>query len=136
MSSRVANTIAKIPTASSGPRQLSTMPSADLLSNMIEELPLILAIRGDRLWRHRIRSVPNAIELPQAAPKFLRDFRPRLRCPLRTPAPPARELIEIFAVGAIATDRQPFALRQSGKQPKVRRAEREAHFAFSFKPAC
>src|SRR4029077_3699287 len=101
MSSRIVNTAAKIPTARSGPRQLGTIPSPDLLSNMVEELPLILAIHSDRLWRHRMRPVPNAIELPQAAAQFLRDFRPRLDRGLRTPAPPARKLIEIFAIRAI-----------------------------------
>src|SRR5258708_37603170 len=104
MSRRSANTAAKIPAASSGPRQLSTMPSPDLLSNMVEELPLILTIPGDPLWRHRMRPVPNAIELPQAAAQFLRDFRPRLDRRLRTPTPPARKLIEIFAIRAIAAN--------------------------------
>src|SRR5712671_2315068 len=136
MSSRIANTAAKIPAASSGPRQLSTVPSPDLLSNMAEELPLILAIRSDPLCRHRMRPVPNTIELPQAAAQFLRDFRPRLDRCLRTPAPPAGKLIEIFAIRAIAANRQPLALRQSRKQTEVRRAKREAQFAFPFQPAC
>src|SRR5216684_8316467 len=111
MSSRIANTVAKIPAASRGPRQLSTRLPCDLLSNMIEQLPLILAVGGDRLWRQHMRPIPHAIELPQAAVQFLRYFDPLLQRRLRTPPPPARKLIQVIAIRAIAANGQPFALR-------------------------
>src|SRR5262249_59021187 len=112
MSSRIANRVAKIPAASSGPRQFSTMPAPDRSSNIVEELPLILAVRGNRLRGQAMRPVPNAIELPQAAVQFLRDFRPRLHRRLRTPAPAARKLIEVFPIRPITANGQPFPLRQ------------------------
>src|SRR5438477_3830565 len=136
MSNRVANATEKIPTASSGPRQLSTMPSPARLSNMGEELPLILAVRGDCLRRQPMEAVPNAIELPQAAAQFLRNFRPRFHCRLRTPPPTARKLIQIFSIGAVAANCQPFALCQSRKQAEVRCTQRQAHFALPLQPAC
>src|SRR5271165_3832799 len=111
MSSRIANTVAKIPAASRGPRQLSTMLPCDLLSNMVEQLPLILAIAGDRLWRRDMKPIPYAIKLPQAAAQFLRYFDALLQRRLRTPPPPARKLIEVFAIRAIAANCHPFALR-------------------------
>src|SRR6516164_3495492 len=107
----MANTIAKIPAASKGPRQLTTMFRCELLSNMVEQLPLILAVGGDRLWRQHMRPIPHAIELPQASAQFLRYFDPSLRRRLRTPPPPASKLIEVFAIRAIAANCQPFALR-------------------------
>src|SRR5215468_6422663 len=136
MSSRTANTAAKIPAPSSGPRQLIAMRSPDLLSNMVEQLPLIFAVRHNRLWRQPIRSIPNAIELPEAASQFRGNFCPRLGRCLRTPQPPARKLLEVFAIRAIAANRQPFPLRQSGQQAQVRCAQREAQFAFPLQPAC
>src|SRR5204862_7722106 len=135
MSNRVANATAKIPPASSGPRQLSTMPSPDRLSNMGEELPLILAVRGDCLRRQHMEAVPHAIELPQAAAQFVRNFRPSLHCCLRTPPPPARKLVQIFSIGAVAANCQPFALCQSRKQAEVRCTQRQPHFAFPFQSA-
>src|SRR5712672_10784 len=111
MRRRIANTAAKIPPASKGPRQLSTLPTCDVLSNMIEQLPLILAVGGDRLWRQHMRPIPHAIELPQAAAQFLRYFDPLPERRLRTPPPPARKLSEVAAIRAIAATCQPFALR-------------------------
>src|SRR6266849_1151256 len=111
MSNRIANTAAKIPPASSGPRQLSTMPPGDLLSNMVEQLPLILAVGGDRLSRRNMRPIPDAIELPQADAQFFRYFDASLQRRLRTPPPPARKLIQVIAIRAIAANGQPFALR-------------------------
>src|SRR5947209_11193280 len=109
MSSRIANTAAKIPPASKGPRQLSTMPSFGLLSDMVEQLPLILPVGGDRFWRRHMRPIPHAIKLPQAAAQFLRYFDPLLQRRLRTPPPPARKLIQVIAIRAIAANCQPFA---------------------------
>src|SRR5436309_4038045 len=111
MSSRIANTAAKIAPASKGPRQLSTMPPLDLLSDMVEQLPLILAVGGDRLRRRHMRPIPHAIELPHAAAQFLRYFDPLLQRRLRTPPPPARKLIQVIAIRAIAANGQPIALR-------------------------
>src|SRR5580693_3183813 len=102
MTNRIANTAAKIPAASSGPRQLSTMLLPGLLSDMVEQLPLILAVRSHCLLRQHMGPIPNAIELPQAAAQFLRNFCPRLNGRLGTPPPSARKLIEIFAIRAIA----------------------------------
>src|SRR5579864_1963951 len=101
MSSRIENTAAKIAAVSSRPRQLSAMLSPERLSDMVEQLPLILPVRGGRRWRQHISPIPNAIELPQTAAHFLGNFRPRLDRRLRTPPPPARKLIEIFAIRAI-----------------------------------
>src|SRR5580693_1259517 len=134
MSSSTANTTAKIAAASSGPRQLSTLPSPERLLDVAEQLPLILAIRGHRRRRQRMRAIPNEIEHSQAATQFLRDFRPGLDRCLRTPPPTAREFIEIFAICAIAANRQPFALRQSREQAQIRGSQREAQFAFAFQP--
>src|SRR5258708_1388706 len=106
MSSRIANTVAKIPAASRGPRQLSTMVSLDLLSNMVEQLQLILVVRGDRHRRQRVRPIPNAIEQSQAAAQFFGNFDPRLDCRLRAASPPARELVDILAIRAIAANRE------------------------------
>src|SRR5580658_2005418 len=136
MSSRTENTTAKIAAASSGPRQLSTMLSPELLSDMVEQLTLIQAVCGDRRWGQRMRSIPNAIELPQAAAQFLRNFRTRLDRRLRTPPPPARKLIEIFAIRAIAPNRQPCALRQSGQQAQVRRTQCQPQLALPLQPVC
>src|SRR6266480_2319409 len=113
MSSRIANAAAKIPAASRGPRQLSAMLPFDLPSDMVEQLPLILAVCGDRLWRRHMRPIPHAIELPQAAAQFLRYFDPLLQRRLRTPPPPARKLIQVIAIRAIAANGQPFADRKS-----------------------
>src|SRR5260370_3369851 len=110
MSSRIANMAAKIPPASKGPRQLSTMPPLDPLSDMVEQLPLIVTVGGDRLWRRHMRSIPHAIELPQAAVQFLRYFDPLLQRRLRTPPPPARKLIQVIAIRAIPANCQPSAL--------------------------
>ncbi len=83
-----------------------------------------------------MRSIPNAIELPQAAAQFLRNFRTRLDRRLRTPPPPARKLIEIFAIRAIAPNRQPCALRQSGQQAQVRRTQCQPQLALPLQPVC
>src|SRR5579862_502776 len=128
MSSSTANTTAKIAAASSGPRQLSTMLSSPRFSDMAEQLPLILAIRGHRRRRQRMRAIPNEIEDSQAATQFLRNFRAGLNRRLRTPPPTTREFIEIFAIGPIAANRQPFALRQSREQAQIRGSQREAQF--------
>src|SRR5580765_2514787 len=104
MSSRIANTAAKIPAASRGPRQLSTMLPPDRLSNMVEQLPLILAVSGDHFRRQHLCPVPHAIKLPQAAPQFLRYFGPLLQACFWPPPPPARELSEVFAIRAIAAN--------------------------------
>src|SRR4051812_31593252 len=111
MSSRIANAAPKIPAASSGPRQLSTVPSRPLISNIVEELPLVLAIRRDGFRGHCMRAIPNPVKLPQATAQCLRDLGLRLGRRLRTPAPATRKLIEIFAIRTIAADREPFALR-------------------------
>src|SRR5580704_5544555 len=118
MSSRTENTTAKIAAASSGPRQLSTMLSPELLSDMVEQLTLIQAVCGDRRWGQRMRSIPNAIELPQAAAQFLRNFRTRLDRRLRTPPPPARKLIEIFAIRAIAPNRHHARCANPASKPR------------------
>src|ERR1700723_4508379 len=136
MSSRTENTTAKIAAVSSGPRQLSAVLSPELLSNMGEQLTLILAVRSHRRRRQRMRSIPNAIELPQAAAHLLGNFRARLDRRLRTPPPPARKLIEIFAIRAIAPNRQPCALRQSGQQAQVRRTQGQPQIALVFQPVC
>src|ERR1700751_5218661 len=103
MSSSTANTTAKIAAASSGPRQLSTMPSPERLLDMAEQLPLILAIRGHRRRRQRMRAIPNEIEDSQAATQFLWDFHPGLDRCLRTPPPTAGGSIRTFpAVGSTA----------------------------------
>src|SRR5580700_5427159 len=109
MSSRIANAVANIPAASRGPRQLSTMLPCELPSDMVEQLPLILAVVGDRLWRRHMRPIPHAIELPQAPAQFVRYFDPLLQRRLRTPPPPARKLIQILAIRAIAANCQPLA---------------------------
>src|SRR5580700_7533457 len=132
MTNRIANTAAKIPAASSGPRQLRTMLLPGLLSDMVEQLPLILAVRSHCLRRKHMGPVPNAIELPQAAAQFLRNFCPRLNGRLGTPPPSARKLIEIFAIRAIAANHQPFAMGQSCKQTEIRRAQGEPQFALLF----
>src|SRR4029079_2655084 len=121
MSNRTANTVAKIPAARTGPRQLNTMPLPVLLSNMFEELTLILAVSRDRLGGQHMNPIPNAIELPETAAQFLRNFDPRIKNRLWPATPPASELMEIFSVGAIAANRQPIALTESRKQTKVRR---------------
>jgi hypothetical protein len=87
------------------------MPPFDLLSDMVEQLPLILAVGGDRLWGRHMRPIPHAIELPQTAAQFLRYFDPLLQRRLRTPLPPARKLIQVIAIRAIAANCQPLALR-------------------------
>src|ERR1700721_1927398 len=110
MSSRIAKTAAKIPPASSGPRQLSPMLPCDLLLNMVEQLPLILAVGGDRLSRRNIRPIPYSIELPQAPAQFFRYFDASLQRRLRTPPPPAGKLIQVVAIRAIAGEGQPFAV--------------------------
>src|ERR1700730_13633080 len=102
------------------------MPPCDLLSNMAQQLPLILPVNGNRLWRQNIRPIPHAIELPQAAAQFLPYFD---SLPVRRPPPPSRrKLVKIMAIGSIATNRQPLALRQSGQQAQVRRAQRQPQF--------
>src|SRR5580700_3366140 len=136
MSNRTENTIAKIAEASSGPRQLSAVLSPELLSNMGEQLTLILAVRSDRRRRQRMRTIPNAIELPQAAAQLLGDFRAHLDRRLRTPPPSARKLIEILAIRAVAPNRQPCALRQSGEQAQVRRPQRQPQIPLAFQPVC
>jgi hypothetical protein len=103
---------------------------------MIEKLPLTVAIGRDRFGRHPMKPVPHPIELTKAAAQLLRNFRSRLGCGLRTPSPTAGKLAEIFAVGAIAANGQPFALRQSGEQRKVGGAKREAQFTFALQAAC
>src|SRR6266478_795399 len=108
MSSRIANAAAKIPAASRGPRQLSAMLPFDLPSDMVEQLPLILAVCGDRLWRRHMRPIPHAIELPQAAAQFLRYFDPLLQRRLRTPPPPARtiRLQNVHSLPRYCSDRE------------------------------
>src|SRR5579864_5884996 len=106
----MANAIAKIAAASSGPRQLTTTPSPGRLSNMVEELPLILPVYGHLLGRQRMKPVPNAIELSQAAAKLVRNFRPRRHRRLRTATPAAGKLIQIFTIRAISANGKPFAL--------------------------
>src|SRR6266436_6053741 len=126
MSSRIANTAAKIPPASKGPRQLSTMPPFGLLSDMVEQLPLILAVGGNRLWRRHMRPIPHAIELPQAAAQFLRYFDPLLQRRLRTPPPRAREFMQGIAIRAIAANCKPFARCYFGEQGQVRGVQRKS----------
>src|SRR5215475_838924 len=98
MSSRMANTTAKIAAASSGPRQLRTTLLSSLRSNMVQELPLILAVNSNGFWRQCMGPIPNAIELPQAPAEFLWNFRAHLERGLGAPPPPARKLIEVFAI--------------------------------------
>src|ERR1700730_9953929 len=131
MNSRIANAAAKIPAASNGPRQLSAMPPCDLLSNMAQQLPLILPVNGNRLWRQNIRPIPHAIELPQAAAQFLRYFDSLPFRRRRPPPPSPRKLVQVIAIGSIATNRQPLALRQSGQQAQVRRAQPQPQFTFA-----
>src|SRR5579863_2955109 len=136
MSNRAAKTAAKIAAASSGPRQLSPVLSLELFSDIGEQLTLILAVRRNRRWRQRMGSVPNAIELAQAAAQFLGNFRTRLERRLRTPPPAARELIEIFAIRAIAANCEPSALRQSGQQAQIRRTQCQPQIALAFQAVC
>src|SRR5580704_2959536 len=134
MSSSIANTAAKIPPASSGPRQLSTMPPCDLLSDMVEQLPLILAVGGDRVSRRNMKPIPHAIELPQTAAQLFRYFEALLQRRLRTPPPPARKLIQVVVIRAVAANGQPFTLRESGQQAKIGRTQRQPQFPFAFQP--
>src|ERR1700756_1951005 len=106
-------TPAKIAPASRGPRQFNTACSRECLSDIVEQLPLTLAVRGDRRWCQRVKPIPNAIEQPQTDAQFLGNFDPHLDGRLRASSPPARELVEIFAIRAIAANRQPFAFGQS-----------------------
>src|SRR5437868_2344074 len=96
--------------ASTGPRQFSAVLSPERLSDMVEQLPLALTVRGDGRWCQCVRPVPHAIKQPQTAAQFVRNFHARLERRLRAPSPPARELIEIFAIRAIAANRQPLTL--------------------------
>src|SRR5439155_1950864 len=124
-------TLAKTAAASRGPRQFSAARSSERFSDMVEQLPLTLAVRRDRRWRHRVKPIPNAIEQPQAAAQCLGNLNARLDSRLRAPSPAASELIEIFAIRAIAANRQPFALRQSSQQGQVRRTQCQPQLAFS-----
>src|SRR5215472_958959 len=99
--------------ASSGPRQFSTVRSPESSSDMVEQLPLTLTVGGDGRRCQPVRPVPNAIEQPETDAQLLGNFEPHLDRRLRAPSPPARELIEIFAIRAIAANRQPLALPQS-----------------------
>jgi len=103
---------------------------------MFEELTLILAVSRDRLGGQHMKPIPNAIELPETAAQFLRNFDPRIKNRLWPATPPASELMEIFSVGAIAANRQPIALTESRKQTKVRRTQSEPQFALPLQPAC
>src|SRR5579862_2900557 len=94
-----------------------------------------MAVRSHSLWRRHMGPVPNAIKLTKAAAQFLRNFSPRFNRGLGTPSPPAGEFIEIFAIRAIATNGQPFALGQSCKQTEIRGAQSEAQVAFPFQPS-
>src|SRR5262245_19827704 len=123
MSNKTANTVAKIPAARTGPRQLNTMPLPVLFSNMFQELALILAVSGDRLRGQRMKPVPNPIELPETAAQFLRNFGAHFKRGLRPTAPTAGEFMEVFAIRAITSNRQPFALSEARKQTEVRRAQ-------------
>src|SRR5690349_14434918 len=114
MRSKIAKKPAKIPAANSGPRQLSTARSSGRSSDMAEQLPLVLAVGRDRHRRQRVRPIPNAIEKAQAAAQFLRNLRSGFDRGLWPPTPPAREFIEILAICAIAANRQPFPLCESG----------------------
>src|SRR5580700_2689376 len=134
MTSRIANAAAKIPAANNGPRQLSTMPPCDLLSNTAEQLPLILPIGRDRVWSQDISPIPHAVELPQAATELLRYFDPLTMRRLRTPPPPPRKLIKVIAIRTIAPNSEPFALSQSGQQTQVRRAQGQSQFTFPLQP--
>src|SRR5205814_491401 len=64
--SRMPKTLAKMAVASRGPRQFSTAVSPERMSDMVEQLPLALAIRSDHRLCQRVRSIPDAIEYPQA----------------------------------------------------------------------
>src|SRR5580692_8548590 len=125
MSSRTENTIAKIAAVSSGPRQLSAVLSPELLSNMGEQLTLILAVRSDRCRRQRMRSIPNAIELPQAAAQFLRNFRARLERRVGAAPPPPRKLLGTYANRAFVPSLEPCALPQSSQQAQIRFTQRQ-----------
>src|SRR5579864_4286085 len=114
-------TLAKTAAASRGPRQFSTARSFGRFSDMVEQLPLTLAVRRDRRRRQHMKPIPDALEQPQAAAQFLGNFDSHVDRRLRAPAPAARELIEVFAIRAVAADRQPFALAQASKQAQVRR---------------
>src|ERR1700730_2961281 len=129
MSSRTANTAAKIPAASRGPRQSNAKLLPDLPSDMAKQLLLISLVRSDRLWRQGMRPIPNGINPPQAAPKFLGNFRSRFERCLRAPPPPADKLVEVFTVRAITANRQPFTLRQSRQQTEIGRAHCQSQFA-------
>src|SRR5438874_13061269 len=93
-------TPAKIAAASRGPRQSSTARSPAQFSDMVQQLPLALAVVGHCHWRQHMRAVPNAIKHAEAAAQRLGNFCARLKRCLRATSPPARELIEILAVGA------------------------------------
>src|SRR5690348_11396633 len=132
MIKRIRNTAANIAAAKSGPRQLIVMPPPASASDMVEQLPLILAVSRDRRGRQHLAPIPYAIEEPQAPAQLLRNFRTRFNCRLRTPPPAPREFIEIFPIGAVAPNLQPFALRQSSKQAQISCSEGQAQFALAF----
>src|SRR5690348_10040824 len=125
-------TPAKMAPASKGPRQFNADRLRERSSDMVEQLPLTLTVRGDRRWCQPVRPVPNAIEEPKTGAQFLRNFEPHLHRCLRAPSPPARELIEIFAIRAISPNRQPRALRQSGQESQVCSAKCQPQFTFPF----